>query len=530
MPATYLSLRALRHPLTLLSIALLLLNDHWLKAAAPSVLTGKLSDFAGLFFFPFLLAALLGTARLPARLTFLLALTLTGGWFALMKTTLWANALTRAALSAVWGGPVSIVLDPTDCWALVMLLPAWLLWRSLERERAPQPSGKLALAALCVAALAMLADQPPTFYWSYVVRLTADESKVYARLEDWEKNGTDLVESSDGGASWKVADTVSDVVSATLRTPLSYPITDCLPDNIQICYQLPDENRVEKSLDGGKTWQTTWQYPKERLEFIRRVKIAGPLERDLVDLTILGNSHGYSVIVASGNEGIVIIKPDNSWERYAVMGALPTRLQATSIQDALAVISPELIALPFWIFIIWFALSLSVWAKISNETGKLSTTVNLGKLFLLLLTLATLVFLVPSFANPYMKFYDVLLFPGQLTLLFIGYSFGLFFVPNWLPITMIYVATIAVCSVLWLRASSFPPNPRAAAKLGWLITGFALGLLLLGWLPFVLWAFGIIPLYEMALALAAVLIALLLWRTWPKRISLRSQALTPPAV
>jgi len=58
------SLRALGHPLSLASVAFLVANDHLLKRAYPSVLTGKLSDFAGLFFFPFLLTALFGLAGL----------------------------------------------------------------------------------------------------------------------------------------------------------------------------------------------------------------------------------------------------------------------------------------------------------------------------------------------------------------------------------------------------------------------------------------------------------------------------------
>ena len=43
--------RALLHPLWLGSLALLVLNDHVLKGAGllPGVLTGKLSDFAGVF-------------------------------------------------------------------------------------------------------------------------------------------------------------------------------------------------------------------------------------------------------------------------------------------------------------------------------------------------------------------------------------------------------------------------------------------------------------------------------------------------
>ena len=37
----------LLHPIALLAVALLLVNDHLLKAAAPGPLTGKLSDSPG---------------------------------------------------------------------------------------------------------------------------------------------------------------------------------------------------------------------------------------------------------------------------------------------------------------------------------------------------------------------------------------------------------------------------------------------------------------------------------------------------
>src|SRR3972149_6580371 len=62
-----LALAALGPPASLGAVALLLLNDHFLKQAYPSILTGKLSDFAGLFFFPFLLGVLVGLSGWRAR-------------------------------------------------------------------------------------------------------------------------------------------------------------------------------------------------------------------------------------------------------------------------------------------------------------------------------------------------------------------------------------------------------------------------------------------------------------------------------
>ncbi|MDP6933021.1 MAG: hypothetical protein QGG40_08885, partial [Myxococcota bacterium] len=42
----------LLHPAPLLALVVLVVNDHWGKGHLPAVLSGKLSDFAGLLFFP----------------------------------------------------------------------------------------------------------------------------------------------------------------------------------------------------------------------------------------------------------------------------------------------------------------------------------------------------------------------------------------------------------------------------------------------------------------------------------------------
>src|SRR3954469_11095790 len=53
-------------PVPLAAVGVLAVNDHLLKGSGllPGAVTGKLSDFAGLFFFPLLLAAI---ARGPSR-------------------------------------------------------------------------------------------------------------------------------------------------------------------------------------------------------------------------------------------------------------------------------------------------------------------------------------------------------------------------------------------------------------------------------------------------------------------------------
>lgn len=143
--------RALAHPIPILAIALLVANDHVLKAAYPGVVTGKLSDFAGLVFFPLLLAAASEQVGLRRGMTAVVAATIAAAIaFASIKLSPAAGELYRAALAALqWPfraafalvagdrvpavGHVQLVADRTDLIALVALaVPI-----ALARRQAP---------------------------------------------------------------------------------------------------------------------------------------------------------------------------------------------------------------------------------------------------------------------------------------------------------------------------------------------------------------------------------------------------------
>lgn len=124
----------LLHPVVLVAIALLVVNDHVLKSAAPSWWTGKLSDLAGLVFFPLVLAACVDGVHRAARPRRLVATS--AAWtavvFTLVKTLpaatdafRWAVGALQWPLQALASGsfhhavaPVSAVTDPTDLFAL----------------------------------------------------------------------------------------------------------------------------------------------------------------------------------------------------------------------------------------------------------------------------------------------------------------------------------------------------------------------------------------------------------------------------
>jgi hypothetical protein len=143
-------------PLYLACVLLLVFNDHLLKRHWPGGVSGKLSDFAGLCFFPVLVVSLLELARLlppsPRARAFGL-----GGFgalsalaFALVET--WAPATT--AFRWAWGGlrwlPSALVQghalplrlagqtpDAGDLWALPCAF-AGFLWHERACQRAPR--------------------------------------------------------------------------------------------------------------------------------------------------------------------------------------------------------------------------------------------------------------------------------------------------------------------------------------------------------------------------------------------------------
>ena len=115
------------HPVCIAAIAVLALNDHVLKAAYPSWATGKLSDVAGLVFFPALLAVLGASSRRAV----VIATIATAICFTLVKTWVPATDAFRWVLGTIQSPrdpvPVEAVTDPTDLLALPFVLTSYAL-------------------------------------------------------------------------------------------------------------------------------------------------------------------------------------------------------------------------------------------------------------------------------------------------------------------------------------------------------------------------------------------------------------------
>ncbi len=140
----------LLHPVPLLAAGLLALNDLHLKASYPGFVTGKLSDVAGMIFFPLFLVCLLefvGVICKPTwragRRALLVCIVATGAVFAIINVSTAAGAGYERVMQSIWtalGGPsgeiaiVRHVVDPTDLVALAALLVPWHLGTIRLRE------------------------------------------------------------------------------------------------------------------------------------------------------------------------------------------------------------------------------------------------------------------------------------------------------------------------------------------------------------------------------------------------------------
>lgn len=188
---------ALFHPIALGALALLLVNDHFLKAAWPGWWTGKLSDVAALIVGPIAVAALVRAvvrrrgpgslgAGIPVEAGVAVAFAIA---FAAVKLEPHANAAYAAALGA-FGWPIGIVgdllagrpiqglgraptvLDPGDLVALPAIAVGWWLARGGPIRPIPRcvrvapPVERMAriavLGAAWVALAATSATPPPT--------------------------------------------------------------------------------------------------------------------------------------------------------------------------------------------------------------------------------------------------------------------------------------------------------------------------------------------------------------------------------
>ena len=161
--------RVLLHPAWLAGVALLAVNDHLLKGSGllPGLVTGKLSDFAGLFIAPALFAAV---TRVRSRDAFLAAHLLVGVVFSALQLSP-SFAAMWSQLFAAFGLGWTTTMDPTDLIALAALVASYRMWTPFamseasarESLRRPWRRGATIGASAGGLAASIATSPPPDF-------------------------------------------------------------------------------------------------------------------------------------------------------------------------------------------------------------------------------------------------------------------------------------------------------------------------------------------------------------------------------
>jgi hypothetical protein len=131
-------------PLPLSAVAMMIVNDHWLKPAFHSALTGKLSDIAICFFMPLFVSEVLGIAigmRPVSRLAagaLVTALLYTGLEVVPSFTAFAIRVLSLAGPYLGVRRPFRMTADWSDLWCLA-LVPLAVAY---GRRRLLQPIGR----------------------------------------------------------------------------------------------------------------------------------------------------------------------------------------------------------------------------------------------------------------------------------------------------------------------------------------------------------------------------------------------------
>jgi hypothetical protein len=477
------SLACLQHPLTLLSIAVLLLNDHVLKVISPSWLTGKLSDFAGLFFFPFILTAglslVLSKFDLSRQRIGQIAFGIVAIWFVLLKTTPFVNLLTAQFTSLFFGAPVQIILDPTDVVALVVLWPAWMMWLQPLQIK---PT-RFAYVALSIGAMAVMASSSIEDTVHNVTNLEyGGDGIVYAADRvTFSSSSYPVVQSLDGGATWEYG-----TINKTLEKRL--PVQYCSHQKTDYCIRVTNSRELMESFDNGAHWR--------RLP-IRYIIIP----KDLILFEWEGKEY---VIVAIGEQGILRRElPDGEWNQVVVRGAGENLLYISDIWSALSVVKRELIV---WLGVAFLALLIThvaIWDRLASEKSiKYLTKWLMHSVEVIIgffMVEATMVFLVVGL------------------LVFSNYPS---FLDNWSGTTWdwlerIYIGLAIISPFAWLLMETNKwilketPDQAARRRIVLYCALTVIGVYLIGALLWPLWAVGVIERHQMALAISVLVSGLI---------------------
>ncbi len=245
------------NPITWLMLLFLLINQLILSPYFPSFVSGKLSDFALVYLLPLFFIATGSLLPFPRLQKFFpwLGFGMTIFLFGFGKILLPVNAFIYQTLTTLLPFNTHFVFDPTDAFALVMLIPSYLVWKQ-TRSSEIVLSYRWKWIFIPAVLMITLADAAAPNYG-----ITCLEYQPEGVLLAQTAYYGEPYQSSDGGKTWLPAD--SDYkFSGQCEINDDYSEEKMIfTSSSGLMVQFENSTLIRESQDAGKTWQTVYSIP-----------------------------------------------------------------------------------------------------------------------------------------------------------------------------------------------------------------------------------------------------------------------------
>ena len=190
--------------------------------------------------------------------------------------------------------------------------------------------------------------------------------------------GSDLYYASDdGGMTWKKTDVppAEIILAGDTKSPNQKMLCDSIDSNL--CFRiLMGKEEVQISTNGGSSWRVEWKVPIGREVFMSRQSRLLHVPPDTVpyDLALLEKGAQPIVVVAMGNQGVLLRDTAGAWNRIAVSNSdtrddpisAPVPYRTTDFSDLVVDVVYEWLVAAF-VSILFFVF-ISLYALISFHT------------------------------------------------------------------------------------------------------------------------------------------------------------------
>lgn len=332
------SLSLLCRPPAILAVVLVVVNDWLLKPLFPSWLTGKLSDIGVLFFLPLLAGGLI-TLALPrnwrgreawaAGTGYLLTLC---GYLLLKAAPVTATWLANS-ISNLTGFQLRALADPTDLWLLPVLGLSAGWWALAGRKPLPGLLRRwLFVPLVALVALADAAMPDPG-----IACLREADGVLFAR-----GGYSRTYASTDGGMTWAEKGESWQGNCGLLEETDRREVA--LPDG-SVTYRIQRGGAVERSSDGGATWRPVGASAEIReAEQAYILKTRGSnLDFIMPPQDALVDPAGGNLILAMGQQGVLVVRPDGSWQWSGVGSYQHESLRTAGLNGYLLLLTSEMV-------------------------------------------------------------------------------------------------------------------------------------------------------------------------------------------